>query len=84
MPKLYEIWRIDLSDIADWKWGSYTNKEYPLLAVLSVFNLNRDEVISINLKKLQLRCDRLNFCACEDEKYEIRAKHDPEIFPLDV
>ena len=69
---LYEIWRIDMSARQVCKYGSFTNKEYPLLAVLSATIFYRDDVVSMDLEKLQVRCEHLNFCADEDERYEIR------------
>jgi hypothetical protein len=72
MPKLYEIWRIDLSDRASYAWGKYTNKEFPLIEVIGVIHLMREEIRSMDLEKLTAKCKYLNECGCEDERYEIR------------
>lgn len=46
--------------------------EYPLLDVVTAILEYRNEVINIDRKVVEATCDRRNFLACEDERYEIR------------
>lgn len=60
MKKLYKIWQI--SD----RWS------YPLVDVITATIYYRDEVVSIDLPKLQRLCNYLNRIADDNVHYEVR------------
>lgn len=59
--RLYQIWQVKESPYA-----------YALVDVITALVYTRDQVISTDYEKLQKLCDRLNFMAGEDERYEVR------------